>query len=364
MDALQQIAPLQLAEEWDNVGLLVPSTKRKRIKHLFLTIDLTPSVFDEALASKADMIIAYHPPIFTPLKRFDPDSLVLRAIENNMLIYSPHTALDAAPAGLCDFLASTLGPLQSSMPIIHASSSSNEYKIVIFVPNSHLDALRTALSAQARCGIIGAYSHCSFNIPGQGTFRGDATTNPVVGKKQQLEFVTETRLEMICPKSSIPLAAQVIQQHHPYEEPAWDIYPLYDKPIHNTGPGRIATLSKPTTLATLTRRIKKALNLKHVRFAPSPPHDSNTNISKVALCPGAGGSLFQNVSDVDLYLTGEMRHHDVLAKNNAGASIILTEHTNCERPYLNILAKRLKASLNNSTKISIAKSDHDPISLA
>ncbi|MBI1370322.1 MAG: Nif3-like dinuclear metal center hexameric protein [Planctomycetes bacterium] len=363
--ALLTLAPLQFAEEWDNVGLLVEPTNPRPVRRLMLTIDLTEPVLDEAIARKTDMIVAYHPPIFEPVKRLvaalPKSRLLVRLLEAGIAVYSPHTALDAAPGGVNDFLADGLGdgdrhPIQPAAPITHHQT----HKVVVFVPTEHLHKVREAM-ASAGAGHVGHYDHCSFSLPGMGTFRGDETTNPVIGAPGQLESVEEVRLEMVSDQCDLAHVAQAILQTHPYEEPAWEIHPLTPRPRVGIGPGRAVTLDRPISIDALVTRIKKHLGLKHVRLARCERHRRRGHaVREIKLCAGAGGSLLKGQGG-DAYLTGEMRHHDILAANAAGISVILTDHTNTERPYLPVLKANLHKLLGKSVRIDISKIDADPL---
>lgn len=368
IQALQTIAPLDLAESWDNVGLLVEPSKRRTITRILLTIDLTEEVMNEAIRQKISMIVAYHPLIFDPLSRLTTSDqsnaqqrIVIRAIESSIAIYSPHTALDAAQGGTTDWLCDGLGKGQRKLITPAELTHPNQaYKMVVFVPDTHADALRRALS-DTGAGIIGNYDMCSFNVNGIGTFLGNDSTSPAVGKADQLEKANEVRLEMVCPKTALPQVITAINTHHPYEKPAWDIYKLEPKPSTHVGQGRVLLLNQPVTLSTLVRRVKKHLKLKYVRVAaPSSPQSNTTRIADIAVCPGAGGTLFKNTHQ-QAYFTGEMRHHDILAKVAQGSAVILTDHSNSERGYLPILKNRLHQMLPNKIAVNISQADSEPL---
>ena len=167
---LDRLAPLNLAEEWDNVGLLLePSAAAQRaITRIFLCIDLSESVLDEALGAGADFLLAYHPPLFRGVKRFRAsaaeDRVLLRALEAGLAVYSPHTALDAAAGGVNDWLASAFGPGRSSPLVARQAATGTEFKLVVFVPRSHVAALRHALSSELGAGVIGNYSECGYEL--------------------------------------------------------------------------------------------------------------------------------------------------------------------------------------------------------
>jgi dinuclear metal center YbgI/SA1388 family protein len=255
---LGRLANLDWAEPWDNVGLLL-EPKEANITKVLVTIDLTEPVLCEAQAARANLIVAYHPPIFDGFKRLTQSSagerIILEAIRSNMAIYSPHTALDAAPGGMNDWLAQALG-------------------------NGELA--------------------------------------PIV--------------------------------------------PLANAPS-GVGLGRIVQLDNPTTLDELLRLVKQHLGLQQLRVAVAPAHAAGQPIRRAAVCAGAGGSVFEQCPAVDLLLTGEMRHHDVLSRVSAGTSVILTDHTNTERGYLPHLANYLKDALGVDAEVVIASSDRDPLAI-
>jgi dinuclear metal center YbgI/SA1388 family protein len=364
VDRLGAIAPLRLAESWDNVGLLAHPTRARRIRRVLLTIDLTDAVLDEAERQGAEMIVAYHPPLFHQTRRLTPDDpsmrRMVRCVEKRIAIYSPHTALDAVTGGVNDWLAEGLGPAAECRPIQPAAMDDDPCKLVVFVPVDDADRLCAALSKQAAAGVIGHYSDCSFRLRGTGTFRGDESTNPAVGQRGRLEQVEEIRLEMVCPAGCLGRAEQVIRAEHPYEEPAWDVYPLRPSTSCDAGAGRRVQLSKSVKLRTVVDRVKRWLKLDHVRVAVGDGRSLQSAVASVALCPGAGGSVLKG-QPADLYLTGELRHHDILAANAAGTSVILTDHTQCERGYLPRLAERLRKELDQGVTIHISRCDREPL---
>lgn len=365
LELLETLAPLRFAESWDNVGLLLEPQARHEIGRVLLTIDLTSAVLDEAGQRGAELVVAYHPPIFNGLKRVrasrSAEAIVAGALSRGIAVYSPHTALDAAPDGVNDWLAAAAGagdvqPLLPSQP----SQAGAEYKLVVFVPASHAPGLRDALAA-AGAGVIGNYTHCSFNLTGTGTFLGGEGSDPAVGSAGKLEQVEELRVEMVCPAHALPAAARAIAAVHPYEEPAWDVHPLALKPELGVGMGRAVQLEAPTPIDELVRRVKLALGLSWVRLAAAERHHRGEPVRRVAVCAGSGGSLFERAPGYDLYLTGELRHHDVLALNAAGSSVILCDHTNTERGYLPRFAKRLGEASSYALEVLLSESDREPL---
>lgn len=251
----EEIAPLFLAEDWDNVGLLLSPSESAEIRHIFLTVDLTEPVLAEAVSEHAGLILAYHPPIFKGLRRMTrrtaTERILMDAVRAGLFIYSPHTALDAAPGGINDWLGALLGP-------------------------------------------------------GQG--------RPILANPN----------------------------------------------LQGVGAGRIVELDRPVTLAQAVPLIKLGLGLSHLRIAASSRHRSGDLIRTFAVCAGAGGAVFERLAHADLLLTGEMRHHDILAFVADGMSVVVTDHTNTERGYLPLLAEVLRSRLDR-VKVTISKRDRDPL---
>ncbi len=364
VELMQSIAPLAFAAEWDNVGLLVGGDSWPAAR-VMLTIDLTEPVLHEAIDADVQMIVAYHPPLFTPLRtlteRQAVERIILTAARSGIALYSPHTALDAAPGGINDWLASGLGGGDvRALECNDVLPESESHKVVTFCPAEVADALRKAM-ATSGAGRIGNYEICSFQIKGQGTFRGREGTKPAVGRAGHLEIVDEVRLEMVCPESALGLVIAALREFHPYEEPAIEIYRLHGRPQRHIGQGRRVMLDQALDLPTLCERLKRTLGVGQVRVAAA--YQSPEVHQSIGLCAGAGGGLLATAAQqgCTVYVTGEMRHHDVLAGQHLGCTVILAGHTNTERGYLGRLRERLTEKLPEATTITISKRDADPL---
>lgn len=367
IQAMEAIAPLKYAASWDNVGLLVGSPERDLRGPALLTIDLTPAVLDEAAAQRCGAVVAYHPVVWEPMKRVTTETgagrLLLRAAESGMAIYCPHTALDSAPAGMTDWLCEGLtgsgGADVRALEVFDELDERQEVKIVTFVPERDAERVRGAL-ASAGAGLIGAYSACSFATSGHGTFLGGPGAAPAVGEAGRLETVAELRLEMVCSRGALPLALETLREFHPYEEPAVDVYELVAKPRRTAGPGRRLVLDHGVMLSTLADRLKRHLGVSIVRMAC--PRGPGQVVSKIGVCPGAGASLVRRaIADgCEVFVTGEMKHHEIRAANDAGLGVILAGHTNTERGFLPRLAARLGAALP-ALEVNVSLQDKDPL---
>ncbi len=370
---METIAPLRFAEDWDKVGLQVGDLGEQLRGPVLLTIDLSEQVLDEALAMQCGAIIAYHPPIFEPLSRLTSSTprqrVVLRAARAGLAIYSPHTALDAIPGGITDWLCEGLsgstapgkiaGDCRALQPYARTDKT-QQMKIVTFVARPDVERVRNAL-AGAGAGIIGNYQVCSFAVEGRGTFLGGEGAKPTVGKAGSLEEVGEVRLEMVCGRDALPLALEMLRRFHPYEEPAIDVYELVGKPQRATGAGRRLSLDKPVTLAELAARLKAWIGRDHVRYAEAPGCEGKL-VQRVGVVPGAGSSLSKlaRTEGCEVFVTGEMKHHDVLGALNAGMAVLLGGHTSTERGYLPRLQSAMtKASPGLDVRLSSA--DRTPL---
>lgn len=352
--ALEQRAPLHVAEPWDNVGLLWGS-RDKEISRVLLAIDFTPEVLAEALKEQCDAAVVYHPPIFEGLKRIPAGSVVYEAIRHNLPVYCVHTALDAAMGGTNDVLAEALG-LRDLVPLrTHVPKADSAVKLVTFVPVDAVQKVSAALFA-AGAGEIGNYTQCSFRVNGTGTFRGNEASSPVVGKALQLEDVEEVRLEVVVPQACVGAVVAALVRSHPYEEPAFDLLRLAPAPS-GVGMGRVGVLPHKQTRRAFVEQIRAALGIDAVLVAGSLEKD----VTRVAVCAGAGGEFLRDAinAKADVYVTGELRHHDALKAKQRGMTLVCTRHSHSERLALARVAEYIAGDLTGvSAHVSVV--DREP----
>lgn len=356
IEALETIAPTRYAESWDNVGLLAGDPEQD-VSRALLAIDYTHAVARERESLNCDLVIAYHPPIFQAIKRLTAGSVVFDAVRRGVAIYSPHTALDVAEGGTNDVLCDALGVDRRS-PLKLAETKATQYKLVTFVPENVLEQVSRALF-DAGAGRIGQYSACSFRTPGTGTFYGEEGTNPAVGQSGKLEVAQEVRLETVVPIAKIATVIEALRKSHPYEEPAFDLNQLAAAP-EGVGIGRIGEFDQPVDRRELLERIKLGLEIEHVLVA-GPIEGA---VRRVATCAGACGELLDEAirRKAELYLTGEMRHHDAIKAANAGLTVVCTLHSNSERATLKRLKQRLGEALPELA-CQLSRSDRDPFAV-
>ena len=364
-ERIEKIVPLNLAQEWDNVGLLVGDSQ-KNVKNILLTIDITGAVVAEAKKLKTDLIVSYHPVIWDGLKKITTDGpagIVYDLIRSRISVFSIHTALDAATGGVNDCLAEIVG-IEDGKPIgdyvdnpagDNAQHGLRHYKLVVFVPVESLAEVSNAVFA-AGAGAIGNYSNCGFSADGTGTFLPLGGAKPAIGKKGKLEKVFEMRFETIVPAEKLDKVVTAMKDAHPYETPAFDIIKLYNSQ-NKFGLGRIGRLARPLRMKQIIERIKKHTGAKAVGLVGS----EKRLVKTAAVCAGSCGKLINSViaARAELYLTGELKHHQALAAQEAGLTCICLSHTVSERFILKKFAKQLQKQLNSVT-IRVSKKDADP----
>ena len=356
-EKINEIVPLKMALDWDNVGLLIGDLN-KDVKRILLTIDTTKEVLAEAKREKIDLIISYHPVIWDGLKKIttnDSTYVVYELIRSNIAVYSIHTALDILTGGVNDGLAEILG-ITNPKPIgdyIQYPDGDN-YKLIVFVPADSLAKVSNAVFA-AGAGAIGNYSNCGFGAEGTGTFKPLEGAKPAIGQKGKLEKVNEIRFETIVPSPKLDAVIAAMKEAHPYEMPAYDVIKLYNESLH--GLGRIGMLDKPARIPELIKKIKKVTGAKAIGLIGN----EKKIVKKAAVCAGTCGAIINSIiaQKADFYLTGELKHHQAIAAQEADLTCICLSHTNSERFILKKLAKQLQKPLKG-TIIKVSKKDSDP----
>lgn len=325
--AIEEYAPVQLAEGWDNVGLILGSLK-KEIRKVMVCLDVTSKVADDAIKEKVDLIISHHPMIFEGIKSINSDDakgrLLYRLIQNDISVYSAHTNLDVASGGVNDCLAGELG----LMNIKHLNEYKEEkaYKIAVFVPEDSIDHVRNAM-CNAGAGWIGNYSDCTFMTKGTGTFRPLEGTNPHIGTQDVLEHVSEYRLETIVSKDKLKNVLEAMHRVHPYEEVAYDLYRLEINGAEY-GLGKVGHLEKPQSFKSFIEWVKKRLGIPHVRVIGELSRD----VRKVAVFCGSFDGNWTGFlkSGADVLITGDIKYHTAQDALEMGLCVIDAGHFNTE----------------------------------
>ncbi|TSK14499.1 NIF3-like protein 1 [Bagarius yarrelli] len=310
VDILEQLAPLSLAESWDNVGLLVEPGKQRPIKTILLTNDLTADVMDEAEAMTCDLIISYHPPLFRPFKRLVQkdwkQQLAIRAVENGIAVFSPHTSWDSVKGGLNDWLIEGVGRGDVSVLSQAHCSSAQKHRLEFKARNEK--ELQSILKDMRK------------------TENSQTFQYSVVRAEQEAYHVILT-----CSSSELTPAVQAILDNATASQ-SLNIMQIQQFPLLGCGQGRCVVLDEPISTAVALQRVKKHFSLPYLRLAL-----------------GNQKTL------------GEMSHHEVLDAVSKGTSVILSEHSNSERGFLYVFKERLSAHLPESVRVIVSQKDKDPL---
>ncbi len=436
--------PLNLAYDWDNVGLLVGDFDMN-VEKVLVVLEANEKVIDEAIENNIDLIITHHPFIFKKMNKINTDfdmnvekvlvvleanekvideaiennidliithhpfifkkmnkintmdlkgKLIHKLIKNDIALYSMHTNFDIAYDGLNDYFMKLMGfenskvlevtntetlyKLAVYVPNTHVDKVKNAlsdagaghimklmgfenskvlevtntetlYKLAVYVPNTHVDKVKNALS-DAGAGHIGNYSHCSFSSQGIGSFKPLDNANPYIGSLGEVELVEEVKIETIVPNKTLGGVISSMIKAHPYEEVAYDIYKLENKG-NSVGLGRISKLQDSITLKELCNSIKEKLNMEHIRVVGN----LNDKINKVAVVTGSGADMFKKAkrSGADVLITGDMKYHDAQDALDIGMNVIDCGHFDTE----DIFKDAISIYLDDIEGIEVIKSN-------
>ncbi|AWP17643.1 NIF3-like protein 1 isoform 2 [Scophthalmus maximus] len=338
LQVLEQLAPLSLAESWDNVGLLVEPSKRRPVKTILLTNDLTDAVMEEAETMSCDLLISYHPPLFRPIKRLVQkdwkQQLVVRAVEAGMAIFSPHTSWDSVKGGVNDWLVGGLGSGQVSVLSQGLGGAPHSHKLEFMVRST--EELNTVMEELKACD-GGTIQQHSINRPDNDGIHVSVT----------------------CSDSALTLSVHALLKHTAPSQ-SLSIVKLEKPPLPGHGQGRLSVLDQPLTVATAIQKMKSHLGLNHLRLALGLGLTLESSVCTVAVCAGSGASVLSGVK-ADLYITGEMSHHEVLDAVAQGSSVLLSDHSNSERGFLTSFRERLAVRIPDSVAVVVSKADRDPL---
>ncbi len=309
---IEQIAPLIYAEDFDNVGLLV-GDYNTQITGVLVTLDTLENIVDEAIEKNCNLIVSFHPILFSGLKKLNGKNYVervlLKSIKNNIAIYAMHTALDNSFQGVNAKICEVLGLRHRKVLIPQRNTIK---KLTTYVPHDHANDVRSALF-KAGAGTIGNYDNCSFNSEGYGTYRGNENSNPAIGEKGKLHIENETFISVIFEKHKEKNILNSLIESHPYEEVAYDIVSL-DNLHPEIGIGMIGELSKEKSESEFLKFLKNTMNAKGIRFSQL----LGKPIKKVAVLGGSGSFAIDNAiqKGADVYVTADIKYHEFYKAEN------------------------------------------------
>lgn len=355
IDIIEDFAPINYAEDFDNVGLLVGDNSRE-VTAALITLDTLEATVDEAIEKNCNLIISFHPIIFSGLKKLTGKDYVqrtvLKAIKNDIAIYSIHTALDNQHKGVNNMICEKLG-LKNRKILVPRKDSIR--KLTTFVPTKNAPEVRQAMF-DAGAGSIGNYDHCSFNLTGKGSFKGNEESDPVIGKKGELHFEEETQIGLTYPAHRESAILNSLFKAHPYEEVAYEIHKL-DNPNQHLGMGMIGELESEIDEKSFLKKVKETFRsgcIRHSDLRGKP-------IKKVAVLGGSGAFAINSAkaAGADVYLTADLKYHDFY---KAEKKLVLADigHYESEQFTKNLLHSFLSKKISSFALI-LADTNTNPI---
>lgn len=353
---LAALAPTALQESYDNAGLITGS-ESQLLTGILICLDATEEVVEEAIGKNCNLIVAHHPIVFSGLKKLNGrnyiERTIIKAIKYDIAIYAIHTNLDNVLQGVNHRIANKIGLLNQR---ILAPKRETLQKLSVFVPVSHTDLVREAIAA-AGAGQIGNYSHCTFTLRGEGTFKPNEKANPFIGQANQLERVEEDRLEAVFPTYLQSRVIAAMREAHPYEEVAFDIYPLANE-NPETGAGMVGDLPQEMTGVQFLNLLKESFQtpcIRHTRLPEKP-------VRRVAVCGGSGSFLLNNAiaAGADFFVTADCKYHQFFDAND---KIVIADigHYESEICTTELLQEYLQPHIPEEISLQITSARTNPV---
>ncbi|WP_046319394.1 Nif3-like dinuclear metal center hexameric protein [Mycobacterium sp. UM_Kg1] len=363
IDVLDAAYPPGLAHSWDSVGL-VCGDPDAAVTSVTVAVDATAAVVEQL--PDGALLLAHHPLLLrgvdTVAASTPKGALIHRLISRGCALFTAHTNADAASPGVSDALAAALGLTVESV-LEPAAARAETDKWVIYTPAEHAEAVRAAVFA-AGAGRIGDYTQCSWSVGGTGQFLpGDGAT-PVIGKVGAVEHVAEDRVEVVAPARARGAIHAALRAAHPYEEPAFDIFAVQPLPA-GVGIGRVCSLAAPEPLRDFVARA--AAGLPATTWGIRACGDPDLQVSKVAVCGGAGDSLLDAAAaaDAQVYLTADLRHHPADEHSRRSAmALVDVAHWASEYPWCAQAADILRSHFGATLPVRVSTLRTDPWNLA
>ncbi|HET8559319.1 MAG TPA: Nif3-like dinuclear metal center hexameric protein [Marmoricola sp.] len=361
LDRLEEWYPARFADSWDAVGL-VCGDPTVDVRRILLAVDPVAPVAAEAVDWHADLLVCHHPLLLKAVHGVaatSPKGRVLhRLLTNGCALFTAHTNADAPSGGVSDALAEALGLVDVVALEPHPKPPLD--KVVAFVPADAAEEVRAAIT-DAGAGHIGDYDACTFSTSGEGRFRPLEGANPTIGSVGNPETVAEVRIESVLPRHLRSRVLAALLAAHPYEEPAYDVYPLADLDDPDRGSGRIGRLADPLSLRELADRVAAVLpaTAHGVRVSGDP----DRQVARLALCGGAGDFLLDRAraAGADAYLTSDLRHHPASEfREHDGPALLDVAHWAAEWTWLPVLRRRLSDALGDTVEVRVSTINTDP----
>lgn len=352
---LEEMAPLAYAEDFDNVGLLV-GNQDNEVSGILVCHDALESVIDEAIAKNCNVVVCFHPILFSGIKKITGKNYVersvIKAIQNDIAIYAVHTALDNHKNGVNKIFCDALG-LKNTKILVPKQNFIQ--KLVTYTIPENVEQVRNALF-DAGAGKIGNYEDCSFNSQGIGTYMGNENSNPEIGERFEFVEAPEIKIEVTFEKHLQSKIVNALFLNHVYEEVAYEIYDLQNA-HQNIGLGMVGELETPMNESEFLALVKDKMQCGGIR------HSSllGKSVSKVAVLGGSGSFAIKNAiqTKADVFLTADLKYHNFYEAEN---QIVLADigHFESERYTKNYIVDFLKEKITNFA-IVLSEENTNPV---
>lgn len=354
-DILEELAPLNYAEGFDNVGLLV-GNQNSEVTGILVTLDTLENVVDEAIDTKCNLIVSFHPIIFKGLKKITGknyvERVVIKAIQHDIAIYSMHTALDNSANGVNAKICDVLGLQNRSMLIPQENTIK---KLTTYIPKTQAEKLKNSLF-NAGAGSIGNYSNCSFTSEGIGTFKANEAANPTIGEVGKRHSENEAQIQVTYQKSKEAGILNALFENHPYEEVAYEIYTL-ENVNQDIGMGMVGSLTTSLSELEFLNYLKKTMNASCVRHSAL----LGKPIQKIAVLGGSGAFAIgaAKASGADVFISSDIKYHEFF---QAEGKILIADigHYETEQFTKNLLVDYLTKKIPNFA-VRLSESKTNPI---
>ncbi|MEK5197661.1 Nif3-like dinuclear metal center hexameric protein [Staphylococcus sp. FSL H8-0121] len=320
MAMLDEHVPFNTAESWDNVGLLI-GDESQEVNGILTALDCTIDVVQQAINENVNTIISHHPLIFKGIQSITNQGygeIIRLLIQNNINLIAMHTNLDVNPNGVNAMLASKIG-LQHTQLI--NKEPIQYYKVQTIIPEDHLETFKQQLN-DIGLAKEGDYEYCFFESKGRGQFKPVGDADPYIGSIDEIEYVDEVKLEFMISYQQRQLTERAIHHYHPYETPVYDFIELNKE--GNYGLGIMGELKEPMKIEDFVEQVKRQLQIPSVRYVGN----SNAMISKVAMIGGSGIGFEYKAAQLgaDIFITGDIKHHDALDAKIEGINLLDINH--------------------------------------
>ncbi len=352
---LEEMAPLSYAEDFDNVGLLV-GNQETEATGVLICHDALENVIDEAIRENCNLVVCFHPILFSGLKKITGknyvERAVLKAIKNDIAIFAVHTALDNHQEGVNKIFCSVLGLTDTKILIPKQNFIK---KLVTYTVPENAEKVRNAMF-NAGAGKIGNYEDCSFNSEGFSTYKGNENSNPAIGNKLELTQTNEIKIEVTFEKHAESSILKALFSNHIYEEVAYEIYDLQNS-HQNIGLGMIGGLEKPMNEKDFLLFVKDKIQADGIRHSVF----LNKKIQKVAVLGGSGSFAIKEAirAGADAFLTSDLKYHEFYEAEN---QLLLADvgHFESERYTKNYILDYLTKKMPNFAFI-LSKENTNPV---